>query len=247
MEAARVAASRGHNVVLFEKNQLGGQLNMAVVPPGKQDIQYLLDFEKHELDRLGVEIRFQALDVATVQSERPDAVILAVGAEPFLPDISGGCQRPSVLTAWQVLREHEIKGNDIVVIGGGQVGLETAQYLAYLGKKVTIAEQLGTVGSDMDRTSFLLLTFHLIELGVTILTRAAARKIEEGGIWITHRGKDRFLKTELVVLALGARSKVELKEGLRKTSIAFHQAGDCVSVRRFADAIAEGFESALDI
>jgi len=247
MEAARVAALRGHDVTLFEKDQLGGQLNMAAVPPGKQDVRYLIDFEKNELDRLGVKIRLQELGVETTRSERPDAVILAAGAEPLLPDISGGCQRPAVLTAWQVLRGHKVEGKDVVIIGGGQVGLETAEYLAVAGKKVTIVEQLENIGSDMDRTSFLLLNFQLNDLGVAVLTKAVARKIEEGGIWVDHRGEDRFLKTDLVVLALGARPKEELREGLQNTGIAFYQAGDCVRVRRFADAIAEGFEAAINL
>ena len=220
---------------------------MAMVPPGKQDVRYLIDFEKHELDRLGVKIQLQELDVETVQSEKPDEVILAAGAEPLLLDISGGCQRPSVLTAWQVLRGHKLTGKDIVIIGGGQVGLETAEYLAVSGKKVTVVEELENIGSDMDRTSFVMLNFQLNDLDVAVLTRAVARKIEEGGIWIDYRGEDKFLKTDSVVLALGARPKEELKEGLQNTGIAFHQAGDCFRVRRFADAIAEGFEAAIKL
>ncbi len=247
MEAARVAALRGHDVILFEPDLLGGQLNMAMVPPGKQDLGYLIDFGRNELDRLGVEIRPQALDAATARSEKPDAVILASGAEPLLPDMAGHCGRPCMLTAWQVLRGRPVEGKVVVVIGGGQVGLETAEHLAASGKTVTVLEQLETVGGDMDRTSFLLLGFHLDDLGVSILTRATARRIEEGGIRVEHRGEERFLKAETVVLALGAKAKDDLREGLRNAGIAFHQAGDCVRARRFADAIAEGFEAAMNL
>jgi 2,4-dienoyl-CoA reductase (NADPH2) len=246
MEAARVSAMRGHDVTLFAEDQLGGQLNMAMVPPGKQDIRYLIEFEDRELQRLGVNIRNESCSVKTVQEEKPTAVVLATGGEPIRPKIPG-IGRNFVMTAWQVLKKQDVAGTHVVIIGGGQVGLETAEYLACAGKKVSVVEQLEAVGVDMERTSLLLLMFHLGDLGVATMTKAMAKEITSGGVLVDYRGKETFLEADTVVLAMGTRPKDDLTHAVEALGIECHRAGDCINIRGCASAIAEGFDAAMKL
>ena len=244
LEAARVSAVRGHKVRLFEKEKLGGQLNLASTPPGKDDMKFFLDFEEKQLIKLGVAIVYEALTPEIVSRDKPDAVIVATGAQPILPSLPG-VEKKNVVTAWQIL-EGEVKtGHKVIVIGGGTVGAETAEYLGTQGRQVTLIEMMDSIASDMHRTSRLLLMFSLKDLGVEMLTKAVAKEINDRGVSIVYRGKVQFIEADTVVLALGSKSNRALSEQLERLNIEHSSVGDCVKPRILLDAIAEGFNAAL--
>ncbi len=150
LEAARVAALRGHKVTLLEKDQkLGGQLNIAALPPNKGDILPWLNYLIHQLELTGVKIRLRTeVTPELVAEEKPDVVILALGGVPITPDIPG-INGPQVATAQDILNGKKKTGQEVVVIGGGLVGCETGHYLAEKGKKVTIIEMLKRMAAEM--------------------------------------------------------------------------------------------------
>jgi len=246
LEAARVSAIRGHKVHLFEKEKLGGQLNLACIPPGKDDIKLFLDFEKKQLDKLGIKIEYKTLTPEIVLQEKPDAVIVAIGAQPLVPSLTG-IEKRNVVTAWQVLKEEVTTGSKVVVLGGGEVGAETAEYLVTKGKQVTIVEMLDSIATDMDRTSRLLLILNLGELGVKMLTKATAKEITDRGVVVDQRNKEEFIEADTVVLALGAQPNRELVEQIKKLDVELYIVGDCAEVRRLPDAVEEGFKAALKL
>jgi NADPH-dependent 2,4-dienoyl-CoA reductase/sulfur reductase-like enzyme len=247
MESARVLALRGHKVRIFEKDKLGGQLNLACIPPGKEDMRLFLDFEKRQLLKLGVRVEdHKALTHKVISREKPDAVIVATGARPYIPSIPG-VENENVVTAWQVLKEEVEVGSKIIILGGGSLGAETAEYLAVKGKQVSIIEMLDTIALDIERTSWLLLMFSLNDLKVKVFTKATAREITKQGVKIEYRGKNEFINADTVVLALGALPNRELADQLKYLNIEMYTVGDCDRVRKLPEAVEEGFKTALKI
>jgi len=130
MEAARVAALRGHQVCLYEKaEKLGGQLPLAAVPPGRGEFLTFLSYLENQMKNLNVAVRTR-IEVALehVELEKPDAIIVATGAEPLVPEIKG-VERPNVVMAWDVLSGKVDTGKEVVVIGGGAVGMPSTKSL----------------------------------------------------------------------------------------------------------------------
>jgi pyruvate/2-oxoglutarate dehydrogenase complex dihydrolipoamide dehydrogenase (E3) component len=246
MEAARVAALRGHKVRLFEKEKLGGQLNLACLPPGKDDMKYFVDFEVKQLNKLGVKVQYDAFTAEMVSQKKPDAVIVATGGQPLMPSIPG-INKKQVVTAWQVLKGEVGTGSRIVVLGGGEVGAETAEYLATKGKRVTIVEMLDSIAANIERTTRLLLMFSLNELGVTILTKAIAKEITDQGVIVDHMGKQEIVDADTIVLALGSEPVKKLADQLAESSTEFFVVGDCSEPRMLPDAVKEGFKVGLEL
>ncbi|MGR3311077.1 MAG: oxidoreductase, partial [Candidatus Brocadiales bacterium] len=134
MEAARVAALRGHNVTLYEKDDnLGGQLKYAWIPPGRKEFQNVINFLETQIKKLGVKIKLkQEADTHTIEDEKPNALVIAVGSKPIIPDIPG-TKGKNVYLAQDVLDGTANVGKDVVIIGGGTVGCETALHIAKMG------------------------------------------------------------------------------------------------------------------
>jgi NADPH-dependent 2,4-dienoyl-CoA reductase/sulfur reductase-like enzyme len=244
LEAARVLALRGHTVRLFERDKLGGQLLLASAPHGKDDMRLFVDYEARQMSNLGIQIEHRELTSEIVSQETPDAVIIATGAQPVMQPLPG-IEKNHVVTAWQVLKGEMVSGNKVAILGGGEIGAETAEHLALQGKQVMVVEMLDTIAADMDRTSQLLLLFSLNDLGVRMLTRATAKEIVDRGVLIDNRGKQELLEADTVVLALGAQPHRELADRIQALGIESHLVGDCVEPRRSADAVREAFETAL--
>jgi 2,4-dienoyl-CoA reductase-like NADH-dependent reductase (Old Yellow Enzyme family) len=143
VETARIAALRGHDVTLFEKSdRLGGQLHLAVVPPHKENLKLLPAYLERQAALAGVKVILNAeIDAAAILEQRPEVVVCATGVIPTRPPIPG-IDRTFVKSITQAL-EGEAVGKRVVVIGGGEAGCETAQWLAGQGKKVTIVEATG--------------------------------------------------------------------------------------------------------
>ena len=144
-----MAATKGHKVTLFEStSKLGGQWLLACVPPGKADFTSLVAWQNVQLKKLGVEVRLKTpLTKALVEAEKPDVVLVASGSKPSIPPIPG-VDQPFVVTASEILAGKINAGRNVVVIGGGSVGAETADHLAMHGSKVTIVEMRDKIAAD---------------------------------------------------------------------------------------------------
>jgi 2,4-dienoyl-CoA reductase-like NADH-dependent reductase (Old Yellow Enzyme family)/thioredoxin reductase len=254
MQAAITAAKRGHQVILYEKReQLGGQLGIASAAPGKAKINWFRDWLEAELSRAGVEIRSGvAADAETIAALSPDYVILATGSEPVVPRIKGAeSESTFVVQAWDVLagKLSFEKDEEVVVVGGGLVGCETAHYLAEKGAKVTVVEMLPDVAIDMEPISRFDIMQQLTRLGITIRTSNMVTEITPEGVSVVGKeGKQDFIRGRRVVLAIG-QSPVgkELNKALEDKGIPVRVIGDAGNVGKIIDAVSSGFQAAWQV
>lgn len=248
MEAARVAALRGHQVSLCEKGEeLGGQLRVACLPPYKDELGSLIKNMATQVRKAGVEVRLNTeVTSELVGKETPDVLILAIGATPLIPDIPG-VEQDNVVTAVDVLMRREDVGETAIVVGGGMVGCETAEFLANLGKKVTIVEMLPKIGSDYGATYRHVVLRRLREIGIKMETNVTVEEITDRGVKAKRDGAAKFFPGDTVVLAVGFKSNKELGEKLSGKVPAPYSIGDCVEPRRIKEAIEEGFVLASEI
>ena len=243
MEAARVAALRGHEVTLLEKdNRLGGQLLLASLPPYKGILAELVDYFRVQMERLGIKVELgREATVETVLSAKPNAVVVATGATRAVPDLPG-IEIEKVVDAADVLTGKAAVGDEMVIIGGGIIGCETAEFLAAQGKKVTVVEMLDNLATGMERTHRQFLLQRLDGRGVNLMVRTEAQAVAGDGVLVRMAdGKERTLAADTVVLAIGVSPNQQLYQALRGKVGEIYQVGDCVEPRHIFEAISEGF------
>jgi 2,4-dienoyl-CoA reductase-like NADH-dependent reductase (Old Yellow Enzyme family)/thioredoxin reductase len=248
MEAARVAAERGHKVILFEKNnKLGGTLNLAALPPQKEPLAQLVEYLTNQVTQLGVDIRCGVeATMESILKIRPDAVIVAGGAVQVIPSIPG-IDRPNVFTAIDVLAGKASAGPRVAIIGGGMVGCETAHYLASRGHSVTVVEILENMASDVEVVAVRQrLMTGINEKGVRQITSAECKEVMDGAIRITTRGgKEEVIPVDTVIVAVGSRSKPDLYRSLRGNVPEIYQIGDAQQPARIMEAMESGLRAAF--
>jgi 2-enoate reductase len=243
MEAARVAALRGHQVILYEKEtELGGQLRAGSKPPFKSSIRDLVNYLSAQLTKLGVKVeKGNEVSSEFVHRLRPEAVVVATGATPLIPSISG-IENEKIVTAIDLHLGKKKAGDEVVVAGGGITGCDAALDLAREGKKVTIVDMLPEVACDLTRADQMYLLEELSKNGVTILTNHEIEEFTAEGLTATEKeGKQKTLKADTIILALGSKSENKLAEDLRGKASELYVVGDCVKPRKIWDAIHEGF------
>ncbi|MFH1651182.1 MAG: FAD-dependent oxidoreductase [Chloroflexota bacterium] len=244
MEAAITAAQRGHDVTLYDRgSELGGSILLAVIPPGKTKWLWLRDYLKDHLEKAGVRVVLNT-DVSPrfIEENSPDAVIVATGSQPFVPDIPGA-SGGSVFSARDVLKgKATLKGKDTAILGGGMVGCETAEYLAERGHKVTIIEVLPRLASDMEPYNRNGLMERLEALKVQSLVGKKVAEIDDAGVSIvdTNTGVRERVPAEQVILAMGAVPNDGLAAALEGKVPELYVVGDCVRPARVIDAMYEG-------
>jgi 2-enoate reductase len=247
MEAARVAALRGHKVILWEKERsLGGHLLEASVPKFKKDLFSYLEWCRKEIEMLDIEIRTEIEVTADLlQKENPAVTIVATGSKPIIPEIPG-VEGESVITAVDLLGGKEKAGNEIVVLGGGLIGCETALWLAQQGKKVTVVEILdqplsaGIPVQHMNRLMLLdLMKFHQVK----VLTRTSVLEILREDILIMDRdSQKRNLRADTIVLSVGLRPEQELYKALRGQTSNLYLIGDSRQSQNVMNAVWDAYE-----
>jgi len=246
MEAARIAALRGHNVTLCEKdNALGGNLIPASVPDFKHDYRRLTNYLSTQTKKLGVQIKLATeATQQVIQEMKPEVVFIATGSIPIIPEIPG-VHKEKVVTAIDVLLGRKKAGESVVVLGGGSIGCETALYLAQQGKRLTIVEVLDSVASNMFTVNRMHLLKLLADTDVRILTGTKVLEIADEGVTIVGKdGKRNTLEADTVVLAVGFKSNYSLLEALKEKVPEVYAIGDCVEPRKVLNAIREGFRLA---
>ena len=246
LEAARVAALRGHRVVLFEKNNsLGGMLNLAALPPFKEPLAELSRYLAVQLNRAGVDIRLGTeATVKLVTQNRPDAVIVADGAVPAVPRIPG-IQRPNVVTAADVLAGRTPAGKNVVVIGGGMVGCETGHFLAIRGHTVNIVEMLESLASDMNVIAVRQRLLNgLAENEVRQYAGVTCEEITDNCLTITTpEGKRERIPADTVVIAAGFNPRTGLFRSLRGMVPELYHIGDSAQPAGILEAIGSGLST----
>lgn len=249
LETARVAALRGHEVTLCEKEtELGGQMLLASVPPHKEKIKEYVDYLSNQMRKLGVKMKLaEEASPESVEQLRPDVAVVSIGAIPIIPEIPGINKARPVL-AQEVLRGKAKVGNRVAVIGGGMVGCETAEFLAEQGKKVTIIEMLPRVATDITPLRRAPLLSRLRAKGVNILTSATCQEVSETEITlITKDGQKQTIPADTIVIAAGSKPNREMYEAFRSKIPQTHLIGDAREPRSILEAVSEGFETGINL
>ena len=252
MEAARTAAVRGHKVTLWEKSdRLGGLLGVAMVPPHKETLKYLLEWDLNQLQKLPADIKLKKeATPAMVTGFAPEVVIVATGSTPYIPDIPGleENRASKVVTALDVLERKKEVGEWVVVLGGELVGCETAEYLADMGKKVIITRRSDLMAVNIPGCSRAVLLRRLVEKGVIMMPRVKYEEITQAGLVISSgESRKTLLRADTIVLAAGANPNESLYKMLKGKPPELYAIGDCVSPRHILEAIYEGMNVASKI
>lgn len=247
MEAAIVAAERGCDVELFEKKErLGGHFKLAGVPPYKEEANGFTAWQINQLVLKGVKVNLGTeLTAEYVKEAKPDSVIVATGGNAFVPPITGK-DEPIVTGVDDVLEGKVQAGASVVIIGGGQVGAETADFLAIHNKKVTIVEMLPEIAAQEEGPARRRLLRNFTEYGVDTYVNTKVDRISEEGVEIiTEAGEKVRLNADTVVIATGYRADSSLADNLEETDCQIITIGDAVKVRNAEDAVREGYEAGL--
>jgi len=267
MEAAIVARQRGHQVVLCEKTgELGGAVLIWTKAPARQEASQTVRFMKHELERLGVEVRLNTqVTPALVETERPDAVIVATGAttvENPLPDVVGPdaaieIERGAhVVTAEDVLDGKAQTGQRVVVADfqNYMKGLVTAEVLADQGKEVTVImplpfRLLGNNPYDMDGPTHVIQLVNLTAKKVKRVSDFEVKRARPGKVTIRNvfTEQEQDLDADTLVLSYWRKADKKLYNELQGKVKELHKIGDCVASRRLINAIYEGYKVAMEI
>ncbi|MBQ9827422.1 MAG: FAD-dependent oxidoreductase [Lachnospiraceae bacterium] len=238
------AAKAGHMVEVYEKRAMaGGQFRLGSVPPSKGEIANFSRWQMHQLEKLGVKVEFNTcVDKAFVEEKKPDVVVVATGAESVIPAKIPGIGKELVCTAHDILEGKALGGTKNVVIGGGSVGCETANYIASSKKKVTVVEMLENVATDEPGVPRLDLMRDMAKHGVTVLTETTLLEILDDGVIVKCEDTEKKIKADKVILAMGARSVNILAEDLKDLGIRVEVIGDAVEPGKAGKAIREGFD-----
>ncbi len=248
LEAARVAALRGHKVTLYEQlDTLGGQLALASIPPFRQRLAEVYKYLSVQARKAGATINMnQEVTPAIIDRDKPDAVILAAGALPAMPPIFRG--QSNAFLAWDVLRQQAQVGQNVVVIGGGLVGVGVAEWLSAQGKTVTIVEMLKRIAADAPPFDRMGLMQRLAEHKVRLLPSTIAEKVEDGILVVSKEGGiQEAIPADTIVIAVGARPNQTLLPALQGKVPEVYTVGDCVEPRRAYQAVHDGSRVAREI
>jgi len=241
LHVAWVAARRGHEVHLYEKQaELGGQLTLGSVTKYKKELLSLIRFQKRQIEKSGVRTHLNSeVTLKTITKEKPDVIVLSTGSIPIRPEVPG-IEKPIVRTLSEAFSDDQVAGKRTVIVGGGATGCEVAHHLSETGSSVTIVEQLGKLAEQLESVTRKVLLQQLRENNVQFLTRHKLSKVEDNGVWL--EGPDRvesFLEAEAVVIAVGNRPDNRLYEQLKGTEIPVYQIGDCLEPRTAKAAISD--------
>jgi len=249
LKAAEIAALRGHQVILFEKNHnLGGRMRLAAIPPKKTVLNDFLDYLEKRVNGLGVTLELgKKFNVEMVRTNKPDAVIVASGATPLFPNWKG-IEASGALSVDAVLTGRGNVGRRVLVIGAGGVGAETADYLSEMGNEVTLIEMLEEIASDLVTHLKYYLSKRLIEKGVTILTSTKVKELGQGYALVDDTSGTRKIEGfETIVLAVGSKSDDSVAKDLEGKVPVLHVIGDASKPREALEAVYEAEEVALKI
>lgn len=240
VEAARIAAMRGHTVDIYDmENEVGGQMNLACVPPFKQHLGLMKPYLERQLELHKVNVHLgKKLTKEDVLAMNPDTVVCATGVKPVTLSLEGA---EKAINAVDVLKGAQC-GKNVVVIGGGSIGCETAEYLAKQGKKVSIIEMTDTLAGNTGKTDQTILLGHLKGYKVNLLTECKVERITATAV--VYKSKDGWTNSvncDTVVLAIGGRPETSLYDSLKDEVKEIYNIGDSNGGGIIPNAVYEGY------
>jgi len=245
LECALAASERGHDVTIYDKKErLGGQvISAAKEIKGGEDLMRLIGYYETQIKKrdIGVKLGLE-VDRKLCARERPDVVVVAAGAEIVKPDIAG-IERESVIYAWDVLERDVETAEKVAVIGGGKVGLVTAEHLASKGKEVWVIEVQKRVDYDVSTTFKWRHAAWVKEFGVNVLNLTEALEVTEKGVRVRdEKGHERLIEVGTVILAGPRKSMQDLSGALENFCDELYLIGDAIQPRYMHHAIHEGYK-----
>ncbi|MDR1573849.1 MAG: FAD-dependent oxidoreductase, partial [Clostridiales Family XIII bacterium] len=248
LEAAIVLSRRGHRAILCEKSDhLGGQFLTAGEAPRKSEMKAAATAMGEKARRLGADIRLNTETTPELIARiKPHTFINAIGSSSLIPDILGA-DLPFVADARDVLNGKEVVSGNVVVIGGGMVGLETAEYVASRGCGVTVLEMLPQCAGDMGSIRKINVMESIAEKNIVTVTNTAAKEIRSGEVVALCGDKERIFPCDRVVMAIGAEALDGslLERTCRDNGTAYFAVGDAARARKAIDATREAFDVAM--
>lgn len=248
---AEIAAERGHDVTVFEQNskyQAGGQFLIAAYPPFKQGITRVIRHYLHMCDKYGVKFRYNTKVTNDIVAEfAPDVLIDASGAEPIMLGLTGFDNNTNVVQANDVLCGKVQLGNSALVIGGGMVGVETAEFAQDYCERVAVVEQMHEVAHDLYMTVRDSMKKRFKQHGIEVHPNTKALKIENGTLHAEKNGEAiTFSDYDTIIVAIGSKS-YEFLENKEKLAEEVYTIGDAKQPRSAVEAIFEGARVAMKI
>lgn len=243
MESALIAAQRGHDVTLIEKEkEIGGLLNVAGVPAFKKTLGLLIEWYKLQLPKAGVKLELgQEATADKLLKMKPDVVILATGSKPKVHTIHGV---EEAVIADDFLQGKDKIGKKVVIVGGGFIGCEIALHIfnTQPGKEITILEALDDYLQDAGLVNRVALERMMDRANIKVMVKIPVKEIRKKEVLAEDRlGNRTTISADTVILAAGRVSVNELEEKLKGKVTELYTVGDCVSPRRIMEAIHEGF------
>ena len=249
LEAAIILKKRGHNPVLCEATDtLGGQFLTAGEAPRKAEMKAAVLSMAEKAKRLGVDIRMNTKVTPEMIAEiKPHTFINAIGAAPVVPPIPGN-DKAFVVDSHAVLDGHAHAEGNVVVIGGGLVGMEVAEYLSEKGAKVTVLEMMKEVCADMGSTRKICVAEQIYQDGITPVTEVKVTEIQDGKVIGERDGEKVEFPCDYAVMAVGARKRdgSALEKMCNALEIGYYEIGDAGMARRALNAVREAFDAALN-
>ena len=248
MEAARVAALRGHKVTLCEKSaRLGGLLNAGSVPPYKYELPHLVHYFTRQLEKLGVEVQTgREVDAKALEELAPDVIVVATGGQATA--LPTNAQRGFAVSAADALTGEATVGRRVAVVGASSTGCETAEYLAEKGHAVTVLEMLDDYATDLRPEIKRLLGERLAKLGVQMLLGCKVVAVRQGEVVYERAGRQgRVEGVDNVLFAMGYRRDQGLFEAAKARGLEAHAVGDCTKPGNIFDAVHRAFDTAVAI
>jgi 2-enoate reductase len=249
METARVSALRGHKVTLVEKSdKLGGNIIPGSVPDFKKDDRALLKWYAFQLQKLPVDIKLNySIDKESIEKSDADVVVFAMGSYPVKLDLGS---KNHVCTAIELLNDIEKAGKDILVIGGGLIGCETALWLHQKGRNVTIVESQPEIlggGKDICFANYDMLKDLLVYNKIDVLRSSSVQSVtDDSAVVVTPQGEKK-IKTDTVMLAVGYHSQRDLFDSMSDSTKIVYNIGDSFKVRNIMNTIWDAFFLAREL
>ncbi len=247
MQAAWVAAKRGHDVSLYDKNyRLGGLMELAAMPPTRDDWNVFSRYQRRQVIKYGVKVMIgKEVTKDIIRKEKPDVLIVGTGSSPVRPNMPG-LDNVNVVEAHDVLRGKSKSRGLVIVVGGGFVGCGVAEWLAEKGEKIKIVEMREDIAPDMFLNDKSTMLERWKKLDIETFTKKKVTSITLKGVAMEGDGKTEEIVGETVVLAMGAQANQELSD-LKSEVAEFYMIGDCVEPRKVINAVYEGTKAGCQI